>query len=193
MAKKKDVKNTNKQEIKSTAPKDEKTFSEILTQMEQLIQGKLDSLKSAVPILFTIVTSVLAFFFLENFELTEENSSIVFIVIGLGLVLLLMIAIANFSLPKYKESIISLKMDEDFEPWNIDTYIWTGDGEFLIGMSTYCGRELTTLEAMRIRILKEKINEFRRKNILLVLTQGVMMLGILMLLLAVGILLFKNH
>ena len=187
MVKSKGAKNT---ENKKVAQKDEKAFSDILTQMEQLVQGKLDSLKSAVPILFTIVTSILAFFFLENFELTEENSNIVFVVVGVGLVLLLLIAIANFSLPKYKESIISFKMSENFEPWNVGTYIWTGDEEFLDGMSAYCGRELTILEVARIRILKEKINEFRWKNILLVLTQGVMMLGIAMLLLSVGIILF---
>ena len=60
MVKSKGAKNT---ENKKVAQKDEKAFSDILTQMEQLVQGKLDSLKSAVPSLFTIVTSILAFFF----------------------------------------------------------------------------------------------------------------------------------
>ena len=170
--------------------KDENEFSAILTQMEQLLQGKLDSLKSTIPTLFTIVSSILAFLFVEDLSGDESNYVAILVIIGVGLLLLLFITIANFSVLKYPEFFISFKMSEDFTPWDIGTYIWTGDEEFLDGMFAYCGRDLTELEIIRIRILKGKVNEFRRKNFLLVLVQGMIMLGVTLLILAVGFLIF---
>ena len=54
--------------------KDKNEFADILSQMEKLVQGKIDALKSSLPIFFTVITSVIAFFFLDKFKMDMNDT-----------------------------------------------------------------------------------------------------------------------
>jgi hypothetical protein len=71
-------------------------------------------------------------------------------------------------------------LDSTFKPWDISTYVWVGDEEFATDMEKYVGRELTESETSRVNILKEKINEFRKKNICMCFVQAAIMFFLLM-------------
>lgn len=162
--------------------KDKNEFESILSQMEKLVQGKIDALKSSVPIFFTVITSVIAFFFLDKFKLDMDDTSQIktwLMIFGVGLVLLLLLLIGNFSIYRYKSSSQS-HLHATFKPWDISTYVWVGDEEFVTDMEKYAGRELTESEIVRVNMLKEKINEFRKKNICMCIVLSVIMFFLLM-------------
>ena len=162
--------------------KDKNEFVSILSQMEKLVQGKIDALKSSIPIFFTVITSVIAFFFLDKFKLDMDDTSQIktwLMIFGVGLVLLLLLLIGNFSIYRYKSS-SQLHLHATFKPWDISTYVWVGDEEFVTDMEKYAGRELTESEIVRVNMLKEKINEFRKKNICMCIVLSVIMFFLLM-------------
>ena len=157
--------------------KDPNEFLEVLSRMENLVQGKIDALKSSIPIFFTVITSIIAFFFFENFKInmSDENQIkgwlFVFLIV---IFLLFLLLIGNFSISRYK-SRSQYHLHSDFKPWDIGTYIWTGDEEFVEDMEKYAGRALTEGERVRVNILKEKINEFKKKNFLMCVVHAIIM------------------
>ena len=157
--------------------KDSNEFLEVLSRMENLVQGKIDALKSSIPIFFTVITSIIAFFFFENFkiDMSDENQIKGWLFIFLIVIFLLfLLLIGNFSISRYKSS-LQYHLDSDFKPWDIGTYIWTGDEEFVEDMEKYAGRALTEGERVRVNILKEKINEFKKKNFLMCAVHAIIM------------------
>ena len=179
------IKEENKKVASKILTKDE--FTDILSLMEKLIQGKIESLKTALPALFTIITSVITFFFLENFSIDMNNKIQVkmWLVFFCGLlVLLVLILIGNFSVYKYKSK-INIRLKKNFKPWDLSTYIWSGDEQFLDGMERYAGFELSENEKTRVNILKEKVNEFRIKNIIMCIVHAIIMLVLAFLVLTI--------
>ena len=62
----------NKYLVVRKKPKSKKDIGIILAQMEKIIDDKLNNLKVFTPILFTVVTSVIAFIFVDNIEFNVE-------------------------------------------------------------------------------------------------------------------------
>lgn len=167
--------------------KDSKEFPDILSYMEKLIQGKIDALKSVIPIFFTVITSVIAFFFFENFEIDMNDAQQIKLwltIFGIGLFLLFLLLVSNFSIYRYKSN-SQWHLDSTFKPWDISTYVLVGDEEFVEDMEQYAGRKLTEGEIVRVNILKEKINEFKKKNSLMCMVQAVIMFFLVLFIFAI--------
>ena len=68
---------------KKCNPKSESFMAEVLERMEKMIDEKLSNLKTFIPILFTVITSVLAFLFVQDTPNEKTMKAYAFVIIFL--------------------------------------------------------------------------------------------------------------
>ena len=152
-------------------------LSKVLSTMEELVEKKINSLTSTIPIIFTIASSVAAYFLIEDSYATGSNSKTVYFMTTYVLGILLLVVFSNFSLVKYKDALISCPMN-DFDPSDVRTYWCTRCDDFLDFFEKYCERKLTEEEVTRLKVLLDRINEYRIRNTLLCVVQGTIAFGL---------------
>ncbi len=139
------------------SPKSEYFMAEVLKRMEKMIDEKLSSLKTFIPILFTVITSVLAFLFVQDVSNEKVMKSYAFIIIFL-LLAFISLVLSYFVKNYYRAE--QRKTDIDFSPYNLKSYCFLSDKEFLRKLSGYAKRPLTEKELVVANFIKQKINEY---------------------------------
>lgn len=155
----------NKQTTVKRKPKSEMFMTKMLDQMEKMVDEKLANLKTFIPIIFTIITSVIAFFFVTEFNINDSKTAQFYMLI-LGVLLCAFIAliVSSFAKIDYKE-IQKGNKNQPFLPHKLNTYLNLSDAQFVLYVKNYANRSLTDAELLRINMLKQKVNEFRfRRN-----------------------------
>ncbi len=140
----------------------------VIDSMSELIDRKLEGCKTGLPMILTIVTSVIAFLFAAKFE----NDKILF---GFAIVAMIALLIAFVSLlvasfPKASNvpggrCFINKKYDDKhFEPSDTSTYIKMGSNQFVKALSKFLDSDLTDDEKQKALFLKSKANEYNYKK-----------------------------
>lgn len=163
----------------------------VIDSMSELIDRKLEGCKTGLPIILTIVTSVIAFLFVAKFE----NNKILFgfAIVAMIALLIAFIALlcAGFPAMKYRNPLSTKKKkDIAFSPRNLESYIHCSQQEFSQELQEYLNADFTDVEQYRITMLKEKINEYWAKKILLLIANSVLIFGAAFLIVIFGIGLF---
>lgn len=147
---------------------------ETLKQMEKMVDEKLANLKVATPILFTIITSVVAFLFVDDIAdatLIKLYSG----TIGVLLIAFLVLLLSYFGKSSYKP--IVMNVDSIFSPYDLTSYCFLADEKFLESLSIYAGRILSENELLSASFLKQKINEYVAKKIYVSIALSILILG----------------
>lgn len=168
----------------------EKKKFDLIDEMTKSVEKKLSEIKSIAPVILTIVTALIAFFFTQKIPAGNNGYFTMIILIIIYLVLAFVSLILAFY-PKvfYKQQyIVNKKVDsiigakvtgkqKKFLPWDISSYIKMEDEDFLPALEKYCGRELTDEEKIRASFLKQKVNELQCKRRLLNIAYGIILFG----------------
>lgn len=136
----------------------------VLEQIEKLVDGKLTNLKVFFPLVFTVITSLVAFLFLSDFGATENNGRSQMLVLGVILVAFAAMIISIRIVPFYKAREKKKKIPE-FAPHNLDSYLYISDESFIKCIAEYVGNNLTNSDLLYIHMVKQRINElaYRKK------------------------------
>lgn len=172
-------------------PKSEMFMTKMLDQMEKLVDEKLANLKTFIPIIFTIVTSVIAFFFVTEFKISEE-SSVQFYMLVLGVLLCAFIAliVSSFTLIDYSGT-KKEKPQQILVPYKLSTYLELSDAQFVLCIKNYVKRPLTEEECLRANMLKQKINELKFRKQWVTFALWIVVIGTLNIAITCFILAFK--
>lgn len=163
-----------KVKLEKCNPKSESCMTEVLERMENMIDGKLSGLKTFIPILFTVITSVIAFLFVE--EVADENLLRAYMfVIAVLLVAFIVLIISYFVKNHYKA--IKLETIVEFLPYNLNSYCFVSDDEFLRKLSGYAERPLTAKELLSASFIKQKVNEYATRRIFISIVLAVLIVG----------------
>ena len=154
-------------EIKLTEHKINKSgnFAQLLLfEMLQMVENKIESVKSYLPIIFTVVTSVLAFIFSVRTD-PNDNSILKFylfvITLLLGMFILLIIC---YNTKIYYQDKITKKHKLPSDYLNISTFWEISCEDFIKNIEQLLKRSLTDEELLQVRIIKQKTNEYRFKK-----------------------------
>ena len=196
------IKSTQEEQVEVRAeesvveqPKQKKNNREynklVIDSMSELIDRKLEGCKTGLPMILTIVTSVIAFLFAAKFE----NNKIIFgfAIVAMIALLIAFIALlwAGFPAMKYRNPLSTKKKkDIAFSPRNLESYIHFSQQEFSQKLQEYLNADFTDVEQYRITMLKEKINEYWAKKTLLLIANSVLIFGAAFLIVIFGIGLF---
>ncbi len=144
---------------------------DLISKMEKSIEDKLQSMRSFVPFVITIVTSLLAYLF------TTANNSFddfIYVIVAYLLISLCSIFIAYFPHNNYKGNSDkpkwlykiqkSTETYTDFQPWNIASCIYLSDDDFIVQFETFVNKKLSQIELASANFLKQRINEYRYKK-----------------------------
>ena len=138
---------------KKCNPKSESFMAEVLERMEKMIDEKLSNLKTFIPILFTVITSVLAFLFVQDTPNEKTMKAYAFVIIFLlfaFISLILSYCVKNHYKADTKET------DIDFSPYNLKSYCFLSDKDFSKKLSEYANRPLTEKELLTANFIKQK-------------------------------------
>lgn len=149
--------------------KSQELLNATLIEMEKLVDDKLKNAKTFTPILFTIVTSVIAYLFVTEIEIGTSFSKICMVVLGIFFVAFVLMIASFFGKVHYDATISPLV--SEFAPHKFHTYCYLSDDDFIKCLEIYANRELTDNEMLTVNFLKQKINEylFRWKRIVVAL------------------------
>ena len=154
----------------------------VLDAMMHHVEEKLDACKGGLPLIFTMITSLLAFLLLANFE----SKNVMYLAIPAAI--LLMVALVSLLLtycPRamYKESKLAGKKKKgknfEFDPSNIKSYLNLTRQQFVESLQQYLGKELTVEQKLQADLLKNKADEYNYKQKLLKVSYGVLIGGTL--------------
>ena len=168
---------------------EEKKF-DLIEEMTKSVEKKLSEIRSIVPVILTVVTALIAFFFTQKIPAGNTGYFTLIVLICVYLMLAFVSLILAFY-PKifYKQQYavnknidqsISTKVtgkQKKFLPWDISSYIKMEDEDFLPALKKYLNRELTDEEKIRANFLKQKVNELQCKRRLLNIAYGIILLG----------------
>lgn len=143
-------------------PKSEQFMTEVLERMENMIDGKLSNLKTFIPILFTVITSVLAFLFVQ--KATDNETMNAYVCVIIILLFAFIALVLSYFVKNYYKSVI-METDIDFYPYNLKSYCFLSDKDFLRKLSKYAQRPLTDKELISANFIKQKINEYATRRI----------------------------
>ena len=163
-----------KVELEKCDSKSEMFILETLKQMEKMVDEKLASLKVATPILFTIITSVVAFLYVDDIvdaTLIKLYSGTIGVLLIAFIVLLLSYFVKNF----YTPTVINVELN--FSPYDLRSYCFLTDEKFLEKLSNYAERDLTETELLSANFLKQKINEYIAKKIFVSIALSILIIG----------------
>jgi len=162
-------------------PKSIGHMKETLSQMEKIVDNKLENQKVFTPILLTIVTSIIAFLFVHNLGDSAEIVQMYLFAFGYALLCFVILIIMLYG--KHDYEAVEKKTIEAFRPHKLGSYCHISDAEFIRKLSQYAGRKLTTIEILRANCLKQKINEYAFKAKKLRKALSIILAGVLILLL----------
>lgn len=165
--------------------KDKNYIKLVLDSMLQLIEEKLQACKTGLPLILTITTSLIAFFFMEKYD-TQNVLWLAIIATVCLLASFVVLLFASFPNAIYAETKQNLdekqnkkrksKMSE-FHPSNIKSYLNLTSQQFDEKLQKYLGGELNLEQKLQVSLLKSKINEYRYKRELLRFAYGVLIAG----------------
>ena len=155
----------------------------VIEKMTKQVEDRLVSLKAFSPLLLTIITSLLAYLMTQSFP--NDLSWFIFIIVGYLLICLASIFMAYFpkkyyisdATKKVNRFYVVFKLQANFEPWNIASYIGLSDADFIIKLQDFLDKELSCEELLLAHFLKQKTNEYAYKRQLMSLSYIVIILG----------------
>ena len=156
--------------------KSETHISEVLAQIEKAMDRKLSNLKTYIPIVFTLITSVIAYILMINVE--KDNASMIkgyMLVLGVLFISFVLMLVSFLGISKHIGK--SKGMDIEFSPWRFRSYCALSDEDFSKRLQEYAKRELTDEEILQINMLKLKINEYRFRRGLVVAATIILIAG----------------
>ena len=160
-------------------PKSEKDMRYTLKQMEKTIDDKLANQKVFMPILFTVVTSIIAFLFVQNFGNDVETIQMYLLVFFYVLLCFAILIISMFGQSDYDAKVKNIK--KPFQPHRLSSYCYLSDTDFVRKLEKYAGRKLTHEESLSANSIKQKINEYAFKKGCLNVALGIILAGVLFL------------
>ena len=155
-------------------PKSETFMADVLERMENMIEGKLSNLKTFIPILFTIITSVIAFLFVEEAN-DKEILRGYLLVLAVLLISFIFLIISYFVKNHYKA--VKLETDTEFSPYNLKSYCFISDDEFIRKISDYAERPLSDKELISANFIKQKINEYATRRVFSSIALSIVIIG----------------
>ena len=155
----------------------------VIEKMTKQVEDRLVSLKAFSPWLLTIITSLLAYLMTQSFP--NDLSCFMFVIVGYLLICLASIFAAYFPKKYYisdapkkvNRFYVTFKLQTNFEPWNIASYIGLSDTDFITKLQGFLGKDLSCEELLLARFLKQKTNEYAYKRQLMSLSYIVIILG----------------
>ena len=166
---------------------------ELISKMEKSIEDKLQSMRSFVPFVITIVTSLLAYLFTTS---NDSFDDFIYMIVAYLLISLCSIFIAYFPHNNYKGNSDkpkwlykiqkSAETYTDFHPWNLSSYIYLSDDDFIVQFETFANKKLSSIELTSTNFLKQKINEYRYKKRCISISYIVIIVGALIMALTFG-------
>lgn len=165
--------------------KDKNYIKLVLDSMLQLIEEKLQACKTGLPLILTITTSLIAFFFMEKYE-TENVLWLAILATVYLLVSFVALLLTSFPKVIYKE--VKQRSNKktnkkrntktpEFNPSNVKSYFCLTSQQFDEKLQKYLGGELNLEQKLQVSLLKSKINEYRYKRELLKFAYGVLIAG----------------
>lgn len=159
-----------------------KDMSATLSQMEKMIDDKLANQKVFAPILLTVVTSIIAFLFVQNLGSDVQTVQLFMIVFCYALLCFAILLLTLFGKSDYSAKV--KKGRKPFQPHQLSTYCNLSDEDYLGRLTNYAGRKLTHEESLSAKCIKRKINEYVFKKsclnvVLVIIMAGVMILGVI--------------
>ncbi len=174
---------------------EDKEKFDLIDEMTKSVEKKLSEIKSIVPVILTVVTALIAFFFTQKIPIANrEYFGMIAIICGYLVLAFVSLIFAFYPKIVYKKKyIFNKKIDKtisakaakivgikkQFLPWDISSYIKMDDEDFLLALGKYLDRELTDEEKIRANFLKQKINELQLKRQLLNVAYGIIVVGAL--------------
>ena len=159
--------------------KEDNYVATVTDRITEMIEKKLDNIKTVFPIMLTIVTSLLVFLFTTNFI-----QSVLWL--GYMIIAYLLIAFCSILLAWYprdfyrehqsiwkifgkayewgKKRLKDIELTPKFSPLNVKSYIKLTDEEFLCELERFCNTKLNAEEILKANMLKQKINELYFKK-----------------------------
>lgn len=159
--------------------KSKKDVSTTLNQMEKIIDDKLANQKVFIPILLTVVTSVIAFLFVTNLGNDTNTIQMYLMVFIYALLCFAILIISLFGKSDYDAKVKKTK--QSFQPHKLSSYCYLSDSEYMCKLSKYAGRSLTYEEALSAKCIKQKINEYAFKKSCLNVALSIVLAGVLIL------------
>lgn len=156
-----------------------KDMSVTLERMEKIVDEKLAGQKVLAPILLTVITSIIAFLFVNNLGDSLKVIQLYLMVFAYALVCFSLLVITLLKESSYKE--IIRKTKKPFSPHRLGSYCYLSDVEFKKKISTYAGRRLTYVEELTVDCIKQKVNEYAHKKKYLNLVLYIILVGALLL------------
>ena len=138
-------------------------FNIVMKLMNDTVDEKLKNIKVYTPILSAVITSIIAFLFASNVELSPKTTIIFMVALGFLLIAFVQIIVSFFGRTYYKPTIKKIKME--FTPHIFHSYCYLSDENFCKHIKSYIKKDLTEKEILEINFLKQKINEcvYRRQ------------------------------
>ncbi len=161
--------------------KDKNYIKLVLDSMLQLIEEKLQACKTGFPLILTITTSLIAFFFMEKYE--TENvlwlAILATVCLLASFVALLLTSFPNVIYKEVKQRSNKKRNTKtpEFNPSNVKSYVCLTSQQFDEKLQKYLGGELNLEQKLQVSLLKSKINEYRYKHELLRFAYGVLIAG----------------
>lgn len=164
----------------------------VINKMTEIVEKKLENSKALFPIVFTIITSLLVYFFTTDFleyTLWTRYMIIVYLLLAFCSILIAWYPknfyqeydsiLGNDSKLRswFKKCLKKSKLIQEFSPWNIKSYLKLTNQEFLYELEQFCEVKFTKLELLQANILKQKINELYHKKRHLALCCGIIIGG----------------
>ena len=168
----------NKTMVVIKKPKSAKEMSATLEQMEKMVDDKLANQKVFIPILLTVVTSVIAFLFVHNLGNDIEVIQFYFLVFCYALLCFTILIISLFGKSDYDAKV--KKTIQAFQPYKLSSYCYLSDEEYMRKLRKYAGRNLSHVENLSAKCIKQKTNEYAFKKGCLNMALGIVLAGVLL-------------
>lgn len=159
--------------------KSRKDMSATLCQMEKIVDDKLSSQKVFMPILLTVITSIIAFLFVQNLGSDIQTVRMYLLVFCYALLCFGVLIISLLGQSDYDAKV--KKTNKAFQPERLSSYCNLPDEEYLYKLKKYAGRNLTYEETLSARCIKQKINEYAYKKRCLNMVLGILLTGVILL------------
>lgn len=143
------------------------SVNNLLEQMEKQVDTKISNIKLFIPFIFVVITALLSFVLTSKMPADENSTRIVYIIAAALLLISFIALIVAYKVKPYYEQDI---LDEDkrklnFCPTNIKSYWNLTDEEFITELEKYCNKELKENEKIKAKFFKQKVNEYRYRNV----------------------------
>ena len=155
----------------------------VIDEMTKLIDRRLDGMKFFVPLLLTVVTSVIAYLFAMKHS--KESLWLIYIVCAYLLLCLSSILMAYFPKSNYNSTPNDTpkwlkklrKKLRKFYPWDVKSYLYLDSFEFKDSLEEFLERTLTLEELFFANMLHLKISELRYKQRLIAISYSIIIVG----------------